>query len=305
MADTNLEDGWRLELQPTLVELANHLRKRPPSDRPVAVPIGTERISVTPAEREVLLRTAERGGAGLARHFLLMSDGLVFRARLLEDQVELEAATDEARPQAAARVRYDVDIGYRLVRAMQGEMAVLMSTGKVEHGRRLAEHRGFVSEAVRRAQRKLADAGFESTATSSHGADTDGGEMPTGRGRPHSHGGQAPKWVPRVVAGLLFALLAALLLQLWMGWAGDLPQVTASDFAFLPGVEQVACRPPNVIVVIPGTRWAKLSRAGRAQAVENAALVVDHLGYTKLQIRSSTGANLGEWRDGEGVTLPD
>jgi len=302
VADTDLEDGWRLELQPTLVELANHLRKRPPSDRPVSVPVGPERISVTPAEREVLLRTAERGGAGLARHLLLVSDGLVIRARLIEDQAELAAASEEAAPQAAAKVRYDIDMGFKVVRAMQGEMAVLMSTGRVEHGRRLAEHRGFVSGALLRANRRLAQAGFETAQGASQGAGTDGGASPS-RGSAGTNGTQLPKWVPSVVAGLLFVLLAALLLQLWVTRVRDLPQVGPNDFAFLPGVETVACRPPGVILVVPGDRWARLNNAARVQAVENAVLVVEHLGYRRLQIRTKTGNVLGEWRKGDGVSV--
>jgi hypothetical protein len=302
VADTNPEDGWRLELQPSLIEIANHLRKRPPSDRPVAVPIGTESISVTPAEREVL-RSAERGGAGLAQHFLLVSDGLVLRARLLDDLAELAAATEEAKPQAAAKVRHDVDMGYKLLRAMQGELAVLMSTGKVEHGRRLAEHRGFVSEAVKRATRRLVDAGFQADARPSEGGDADGDATSPSRERRVGRRGQLLRWLPTAVAGLLFALLAVLLLQLWNEQARNLPQVGAADFTFLPGVEKVVCRPPGVILVVPGDRWARLSGPARVQAVENSVLAVEHLGYRRLEIRSRTGNVLGEWRKGKGVSV--
>ncbi len=305
MADKDLDEGWRLELQPTLIELANHLRKSPPSDRPVALPIGSERITVTPAEREVLLRAAQRGGAGVPRHFLLVSDGVSLRAKLIEVRAELEAAAEDARPQAAAKVRHHVDIGFGLIRAMQGEMAVLMSTGKVEHGRRLAEHRGFVSEAVQSAQRKLTDAGFEPVVTPHHASNEGWTGTSSAFDRLQVRGRVVSKWLPQLVAGLLLALLVVLLLQLWAGRERDLPQVTVTEFAFLPGVETVVCRPPGVILLIPDEQWLKLSKPLRAQAMESSVKVVEYLGYRRLEIRSNSGAVLAEWRKGGRVSVRD
>lgn len=305
MDDKEREEGWRLELQPTLIELANNLRKSPPSDRPFAVPVGEGRITITPAEREVLVRAAERGGAGVPRHYLLVSDGLVLRFRLLEALTELDRAPEEARPQAAARARHDVEIGTHLVRAMQGEMAVLMSTGKVDHGRRLAEHRGFLSEALQGAQRHLADAGFEPAAPATAAPESGGVGPGPASERRRGAGRQMPGWAPQVVAGLLLLLLAALLVQLWSARPKDLPAVTVNDFSFLPGVEAVACRPPGVILVIPGDRWIRLSAAGRRQALANAVQVVEHLGYRRLQLRSPSGSVLAEWNKGGRTSVPD
>jgi hypothetical protein len=111
--------------------------------------------------------------------------------------------------------------------------------------------------------------------------------------------------VPQVVAGLLVVLLAAMLFQLWAGRVRDLPQVGVNDFAFLPGVETVACRPPVVVLVIPEESWLKPSKALRVRAMENAVKVVEHLGYRQIEVRSPKGVVLAEWRKGSRVSLRD
>lgn len=83
----------------------------------------------------------------------------------------------------------------------------------------------------------------------------------------------------------------------------DLPELSVKDFAFLPGVETVACRPPGVILVIPEVRWFESSKPLRAQGMENAVKVVEQLGYRQLEIRSPKGGILAEWRKGTRVSL--
>jgi len=305
VADKGPEDEWRIDLQSTLTALATHLRRCPPSDRPVAVDIANSKVDVTPAEREIVVRVAASGGEGVPRHLRLVCDGLVLRAKLLEDTFELEAATETARPEAAARLRRDVEVGYRLLHAVQGEMSVLMATGRAENGRRLAEHRSLLTEALQRVQRSLGEAGEDriqpTVATAGASAETreaQGLDRRSGT-RPMS------RLVPHLVAGLLFALLAVLLVRLWANRVGDLPQMSVGDFTAVPGVEQVVSRPPTVILVIAADRWSKLDRETRARAVEKASLMVEHHGYRRVQFRSASGTVLAEWSKGGKVTVRD
>jgi len=81
------------------------------------------------------------------------------------------------------------------------------------------------------------------------------------------------------------------------------PRLGMAEFQHIPAVLDVKARPPSLFVRVKASKWSALPTEEKTQLVEELGRIAGESGYHGVQIKSSDGANVGQWLRKTGVRL--
>jgi len=300
---------WSAAVRPYVAKLAAHLSERGASEHSISVPLGASRLLVTPLEQQLALEEVSAPASDDERRLSLVRDGLGLRVKILADQRSLARAELAQRTEALRRLERDIGIGYDLLRAMHAEMMALTEASRLDDARQYQEFRSRLIETVRLAEGEIGGEPdlpepASPPATSIRSTRKPAPPSPeVMEETPRSDGPRIGLRAKRRIAAGLVAILAVILVALFVTRQRELDQFTVEDFSSLEGVEQVVNRPPDLLVIFSETSWQSMTAEGRHQAATRVGEVIGPAGYRRGILRTAQRPRLAEWHRRGGVTV--
>lgn len=314
--DGSLSGEQRAEALASYRDLLGSLERHADTTRASVIHVGEESLSVDPWVRGHVL-----AGLGFDEKpeswESLLSDVVACCARSLVDLNN--AGRGRLSPGARETLVLDAALGMCVLEECADTVARLTSGGRRSEAEGLGRFREQLSEVVDRVHARLhedaADGATESTANpepepprveSSSTLKEPAAEESTAE--PAADLSHVPTREMLVrperkshTGILLVALVAAAAAWGGMTWwdhtqrVPAIPALTASDFGPVPGLADVAARPPRVFVYVEPASWLEMETADRQALLERLGGVAAGAGYTGVHVNAPDGRPLGTW----------
>ena len=105
---------------------------------------------------------------------------------------------------------------------------------------------------------------------------------------------------------LLVALIGGLIgagYYLWTLRPVQVTEVTITDFATIPEIEEVVERPPRLLLIVDEERWGEMTTGQKRDLMERAGAIVDLTGYRVAEVRTAIAFNLATWQKDGTITV--
>ncbi len=301
---------WANAAMVYLVRLKAYLGKQENTGTSISIPVAGNRFLVSPIERELILGIDDPQAARVSESDELIRHSIGMQVKLMDDVAHFEQIDESKRIIALSRLNAGIEYGELCAYEMHRSVSSLSRDGDLEGGKQMAEYRRRL---VRLLEKSGRVAGAKDNAPivqeitrPSYDPKAAARAKAKALNKTKKKKGELSVHLKKLYLAtsiILFLATAVILFQLWSDRERALESIRVEDLRSIPGVEQVLCRAPGIIVIVSDASWDGTSATAKRKAIDDLVAAVAPMGYRRAEIRSPTRQGLAVWHRGKEPTI--